>query len=69
VRYTALFSGVLYGWFHRRTLQAAHDKHKLEDAAHHREQLLAEAKDAWKRKQGSEKDTTGEFSPCAGILT
>ena len=26
VRYTALFSGVLYGWFHRRNLQAVHNQ-------------------------------------------
>jgi F-type H+-transporting ATP synthase subunit e len=69
VRYTALFSGVLYGWFHRRTLQVAHDQHKLEEAAHHRGKLVAEAKDAWKRKQESAKDTTGNFFLYAGILT
>ena len=62
VRYTALFSGIAYGWYHRRTLQTAHDQHKLEHAVHHREQLVAEAKDAWKRKQQSSiKDTTREF--------
>ncbi|KIK02125.1 hypothetical protein K443DRAFT_677898 [Laccaria amethystina LaAM-08-1] len=59
VRYTALVSGVAYGWYHRRTLQTAHDQHKLEHAVHHREQLVAEAKDAWKKKQQSSiKDTT-----------
>ncbi|KAF8167556.1 ATP synthase E chain-domain-containing protein [Crassisporium funariophilum] len=51
VRYTALFTGVAYGWYHRRSLQATHDKHKLQDAAHHREQLIVEAKEAWKRKK------------------
>jgi F-type H+-transporting ATP synthase subunit e len=60
---------VLYGWFHRRTLQGAHDKHKLQEAAHQREKLVAEAKGAWKRKQESAKDTTGKFSPCSAILT
>jgi len=57
---------VLYGWFHRRTLQVAHDKHKLEGAIHHREKLVAEAKDAWKRRQESAKDTTGNFSLYTG---
>ncbi|KAF5380316.1 hypothetical protein D9757_007942 [Collybiopsis confluens] len=55
-RYTALFSGVFYGFYHRRTLQAAHNEHKLQHAAHEREQLIAEAKDAWKRKQASASD-------------
>ncbi|THV06506.1 hypothetical protein K435DRAFT_960481 [Dendrothele bispora CBS 962.96] len=50
-RYSALAAGIFYGFYHRRTLQAAHDAHKLEQAAHHREHLIAEAKEAWKRKQ------------------
>ncbi|KDR85527.1 hypothetical protein GALMADRAFT_234451 [Galerina marginata CBS 339.88] len=58
VRYTALFSGIAYGWYHRRSLQASHDKHKLSEAAHHREKLIAEAKEAWKRKQSALSDTT-----------
>lgn len=61
MRYTALFSGVFYGWLHRRTLQAAYDKHKLEEAAHHREKLVVEAKDAWKRKHEIANDTTSKF--------
>jgi len=60
VRYTALFSGVAFGWYHRRSLQAAHDTHKLKDATHHREKLIAEAKQAWKRKQEASSDTTRE---------
>lgn len=60
VRYTALFSGVAFGWYHRRSLQAAHDKHKLKDATHQREKLIAEAKQAWKRKQEASSDTTRE---------
>lgn len=62
MRYTALFSGVLYGWFHRRGLQAAHNQQKLQEAAHHREKLVVEAKDAWKRKQESAKDTSSVLS-------
>ncbi|KAH9486442.1 ATP synthase subunit e, mitochondrial [Psilocybe cubensis] len=50
VRYTALFSGIAYGWYHRRSLQASHDQHKLEAAAHSREKLIADAKEAWKRR-------------------
>jgi len=61
IRYTALFSGVAYGWYYRRSLQASHDKHQLEDAAHHREKLIAEAKAAWKRKHEPQ-DSTREFS-------
>ena len=60
VRYTALFSGVAFGWYHRRSLQAAHDTHKLNDATHQREKLVAEAKQAWKRKQEASSDTTRE---------
>ncbi|KAF8807898.1 hypothetical protein BYT27DRAFT_7189988 [Phlegmacium glaucopus] len=55
VRYTALFAGVVYGWYHRRSLQTTHDEHKLRDATHHRERLIAEAKESWKRKQDSAK--------------
>jgi F-type H+-transporting ATP synthase subunit e len=51
VRYTALATGVFYGWYHHRQLQAAHDQHKREHALHEREQLIAKAKDAWKAKQ------------------
>jgi hypothetical protein len=60
VRYTALFSGVAFGWYHRRSLQAAHDTHKLNDATHQRQKLIAEAKQAWKRKQEASRDTTRE---------
>ncbi|KAJ7750199.1 ATP synthase E chain-domain-containing protein [Mycena metata] len=53
VRYTALFTGVVYGWYHRRTLQAAHDVHKIEAAAYQREHLIAQAKEAWMKKQAA----------------
>jgi F-type H+-transporting ATP synthase subunit e len=48
-RYTALFTGVVYGWYHRRTLQAAYDDHKLHDAIHERQKLVSDAKAAWAR--------------------
>ncbi|KAG6813242.1 hypothetical protein H0H92_012879 [Tricholoma furcatifolium] len=51
VRYTALFTGVFYGFYHHRTLQANHDKQKQEHAVHQREHLIAEAKEAWKRQK------------------
>ncbi|EKM84225.1 hypothetical protein AGABI1DRAFT_67550 [Agaricus bisporus var. burnettii JB137-S8] len=63
VRYTALFSGVLYGWYHRRTVQAENQKHQIEHAIHNRERLIAEARDAWKRKQDALKDTTVVTDP------
>jgi len=50
VRYTALFTGVVYGWYHRRTLQAAYDVHKIEAATHRQEHLIAQAKEAWRKK-------------------
>ncbi|THH33171.1 hypothetical protein EUX98_g1020 [Antrodiella citrinella] len=56
VRYTALLSGVFYGISHRRSLQKAHDADKEHHAVHEREHLIAEAKEAWKRKQESSKD-------------
>jgi F-type H+-transporting ATP synthase subunit e len=61
VRYTALFSGVFYGWYHRRSLQSEHDKHVLESAIHNREKLVSEAKEAWKRKQEDSKGSAREF--------
>ncbi|KZT08593.1 uncharacterized protein LAESUDRAFT_723468 [Laetiporus sulphureus 93-53] len=51
VRYSALVAGVLYGIVHRRTLQKAHDEEKLHHAIHEREQLIAQAREAWKKKQ------------------
>ncbi|RDB28678.1 hypothetical protein Hypma_016050 [Hypsizygus marmoreus] len=52
-RYTALFSGIAYGFYHRRTLQARVDQQRLEHAVHSREHLIAEAKEAWKRRNDS----------------
>ncbi|GAW09684.1 hypothetical protein LENED_011862 [Lentinula edodes] len=52
-RYSALFAGVFYGFYHRRTLQAAHNENKVQHAAHDREHLIVEAKEAWKKKQAS----------------
>ncbi|KAJ7150355.1 ATP synthase E chain-domain-containing protein [Mycena filopes] len=57
VRYTALFTGVVYGWYHRRTLQAAYDVHKIEAATYQREHLIAQAKAAWIKKQAEPPQT------------
>lgn len=56
-RYTALFSGIFYGFYHHRSLQAKHDQQKLEHAAHSRERLIADAKEAWKRKKEAKSST------------
>ncbi|KAI0726127.1 ATP synthase E chain-domain-containing protein [Fomitopsis betulina] len=55
VRYTALLTGVFYGIAHRRTVQKAHDEEVKHHAVHEREHLVAQAKEAWKKKQGSSK--------------
>ncbi|KAG6841561.1 hypothetical protein C0991_009596 [Blastosporella zonata] len=57
VRYTALFTGVAYGFYHHRSLQAKHDQHKLEHAVHTRERLVVEAKEAWKRRNDAKNST------------
>ncbi|KAL0951846.1 hypothetical protein HGRIS_008507 [Hohenbuehelia grisea] len=56
-RYTALFSGVVYGWYHRRQLQADHEVQKQNHAVHERKKLISEAKDAWKKKLEAPKDS------------
>jgi len=56
VRYTALLTGVFYGIVHRRTLQKAHDEEKQHHIIHEREHLIAQAKEAWRKKQEGSKD-------------
>ncbi|GLB43521.1 putative ATP synthase E chain [Lyophyllum shimeji] len=56
VRYTALFAGVIYGFYHRRTLQAKHDQEKVQHAVHERQRLIDQAKEAW-RKQKEPKES------------
>jgi F-type H+-transporting ATP synthase subunit e len=60
VRYTALLSGVFYGVAHRRTLQREADEAKIEHAVHHREELIAKAKEAWKQKLAAGKSDGSE---------
>ncbi|KIL71385.1 hypothetical protein M378DRAFT_64808 [Amanita muscaria Koide BX008] len=62
VRYSALTFGIAYGWYHRKTLQAAYDKHKVEHAIHGRERLIKEAKEAYKRQKEARKDTCQFYS-------
>lgn len=51
VRYTALLTGIFYGFSHRRTLQKQHDEDKRTHAIHEREHLISQAKEAWRKKQ------------------
>ncbi|KAL1749212.1 hypothetical protein HDZ31DRAFT_27948 [Schizophyllum fasciatum] len=56
VRYTALFSGILYGWYHNRTVQREFKESELQHAVHKREQLVEQAKAEWKRRQTAGSD-------------
>ncbi|CAE6442254.1 hypothetical protein BN14_12411 [Rhizoctonia solani AG-1 IB] len=53
VRYTALGGGILYGIFHRRTLQTRLDNERAHDQELRHENLVKQAKEAWKRKTES----------------
>ena len=53
VRYTALATGILYGFVHNRTVQKQHAEHQAHHKQHHQEELLAKAKEAWKQKQAA----------------
>ncbi|KAL1669508.1 ATP synthase E chain-domain-containing protein [Schizophyllum commune] len=56
VRYTALFSGILYGWYHNRTVQREFKEQEVQHAVHRREQLVEQAKAEWKRRQSAGSD-------------
>ncbi|KZS93315.1 hypothetical protein SISNIDRAFT_549697 [Sistotremastrum niveocremeum HHB9708] len=56
VRYTALLSGLFYGIIHRRSLQSAENIKREHHHEHRQEQLLQQAKEAWKQKQAGPKD-------------
>lgn len=60
LRYTALFSGVVYGVVHRKTLQEQFDKHAADKEVQLRQHWLEEAKKAWANKQ---KNDSGRESP------
>lgn len=61
VRYSALIGGVLYGVMHRRTLQAKHDLKKEQHHAERREQLIQQAREAWRDKQQAAKGDGSKF--------
>ena len=46
---------MFYGIYHRRTLQNARDADKAHHAKHEREALIAQAREAWKKKQAGDK--------------
>lgn len=56
-------TGVFYGIYHRRTLQKAYDQEKEHRAIHQRQDLIAEAKEAWRKKREGGKDG-GECCCC-----
>ncbi|TRM70421.1 ATP synthase E chain-domain-containing protein [Schizophyllum amplum] len=58
VRYSALFSGVLYGWYHNRTVQREFKEQELQHAVHKREHLVEQAKAEWTRRQSAGKDSS-----------
>ena len=53
MRYTALATGILYGFVHNRTVQKQHAEQQAHHKQHHQEELLAKAKEAWKQKQAA----------------
>ncbi|GAA5878759.1 hypothetical protein JCM3774_005060 [Rhodotorula dairenensis] len=57
VRYTALFSGIVYGVVHRKTLQDRFDAHAADKEVQLRQHWLEEAKKAWAQKQLQSKDS------------
>lgn len=59
-RYTALASGIIYGIYHHRSLQKAHDQDKEYHAIRRREQLIAQAKEAWRQKKDGAKGDGGK---------
>ncbi|RSH93355.1 hypothetical protein EHS25_007711 [Saitozyma podzolica] len=55
VRYTALLSGIAYGFVHQGTLQKTHDEEKVKHQFAHRQHLIEEAKKAYAAKLVAEK--------------
>lgn len=53
VRYGALISGIGYGILHRRTLQRKQDAEHAKHEATKQERWIAEANEAWRKKQES----------------
>lgn len=59
---------MFYGIWHRRTLQKSHDEEKLHHAKHERQDLVARAKEAWKKQQDAGKGDgeSSSDSPAPG---
>jgi ATP synthase E chain len=63
LRYSALFIGVFYGFFHQSTLTAQSRVAKMDREYERKENLIAQAKAAWSQKVLSpEKKTVGDDS-------
>lgn len=68
MRYSALIGGALYGIMHRRTLQAKEDLRKESHHADRREQLIQQAREAWKNKQQAGKSDGKFVVPVSAFL-
>ncbi|EIW71577.1 hypothetical protein TREMEDRAFT_27459, partial [Tremella mesenterica DSM 1558] len=55
VRYSAIFTGIIYGIVHQRTLQRQYDEQKAKHHVAHREHLIEEARKAYAAKKAAEK--------------
>ena len=53
VRYTALGSGIIYGIWHRRTLQTRLNNERAHEEELRHQNLVQQAKEAWRRKNDS----------------
>lgn len=72
LRYSALFFGVFYGFYHQSSLNAKAKIAELEREYHRKEQLIEQAKAAFaKRNDPKEPDTGGTLSISGppGIVT
>ncbi|KAH0566215.1 hypothetical protein GP486_000390 [Trichoglossum hirsutum] len=50
LRYSALFAGIFYGFYHQSTLTARSETAKLDREYERKENLIAQAKAAWLQK-------------------
>ena len=58
LRHTALVTGLFYGLFHARTVQAAYDERVLAAHEHHKDDLLHQAKEAFKAAKDKKNSPT-----------
>ena len=64
-RYTALATGIFYGFLHRRTLQATADQHKAEHEAKQYDSWVEQAKQAYAKKQEEGQGLLGKLKSQA----